>query len=180
MTAQLKGNQMVLLVVGRRRIGVAVRLDLLCLECVRVLRRRPDSGRVAGDADRGENVVLGDPGISYPRSAGRVGQTMHRVAFAGGRRGRGAGTDDWAGNLRLMRAPRKRSGKTDRQQDDYQQNEQTDPLVAQVTLICVCAELLPQVTVIGQVPRVVFKPTFHVQLTLPAPSRPQSLPVLDR
>lgn len=42
--------------------------------------------------------------------------------------------------------------------------------LAHVTLICVCPEPLPQVTVMGQLPVDVFAPTFHVQLTLPAPS----------
>ena len=37
----------------------------------------------------------------------------------------------------------------------------------QFTVIVVPAELLPQLTVIGQVPRVVLAPTFQVQLTLP-------------
>jgi hypothetical protein len=40
----------------------------------------------------------------------------------------------------------------------------------QVTVIVVLAELLPQLTVIGQVPRVVVAPTFQVQLTFPAGS----------
>src|SRR6266851_7186190 len=75
-TAYLERDQVVLFVVGRLGVGVAVRLDLLCLEGVRVSRRRPDFGRVAADANGGEDVVLRDSGIGDPRSAYRVGQSV--------------------------------------------------------------------------------------------------------
>ena len=39
-----------------------------------------------------------------------------------------------------------------------------------MTVIVVLAETPAQVTVIGQLPRVVLTPTFHVQPTVPAPS----------
>src|SRR5713226_6562488 len=93
MAAQLKGNQMVLLVVGHLRVGVAVRLDLLCLEGVCIPGRWPDLSRVATYADGGEDVVLRDSGIGDPRSADWVGQSVDRVAFAGDCCDRRGGTD---------------------------------------------------------------------------------------
>jgi hypothetical protein len=61
-----------------------------------------------------------------------------------------------------------RDPKPDRQQQDDQHDGQDDAAVAHVTVMWVCADPLPQVTVIGHAPGVVFAPTFHVQLTLPA------------
>lgn len=49
-----------------------------------------------------------------------------------------------------------------------QQDGQDYAAVPHVTVMWVCADAPPQVTVIGHAPGVVFAPTFHIQLTLPA------------
>ena len=66
--------------------------------------------------------------------------------------------------------PRQPNAQPDRRQQDDQQDGKDDAAVGHVTVICVWAEPSPQVTVIGHAPGVVLAPTFHVQLTLPAPS----------
>ena len=58
-------------------------------------------------------------------------------------------------------------GDQDHKQDG---NDDSESTAAHVTLTKVCAEPSPHLTVIGQLPVLVFAPTFHVQLTLPAPS----------
>ena len=60
--------------------------------------------------------------------------------------------------------------KSQRDDTEAQERQYRDTSAAQVTLICVCAEVSPHLTVMGQLPGVVVAPTFHVQLTLPAPS----------
>jgi len=66
--------------------------------------------------------------------------------------------------------PSQQKAEANRQQQNDQQDGEGDAPVAHVTVIWVFAEPSPQVTVIGQAPGVVVAPTFHVQLTLPAPS----------
>ena len=74
--ADLQRDQVVFFVVGQVGVGVAVCLDLLHLQRIRVRRRGTDFGRVAAHADRRDDVGLRDPRIGDPWGADRIGQSV--------------------------------------------------------------------------------------------------------